>query len=85
MPVPPSVLAEPPIPRTISAHPSSSAARTASPTPRLVEVRGSSRPPGRCTIPQVSASSTTAVAPSTAYRAWSGRPVGPDVVVVRPS
>ena len=86
-PAPPSVLADPPTPTTTSAAPRSSAARTASPRPRLDAVRGAGTASGSRPSPQASASSTSTVGPSdggflpsppaTARVAVTGRPVGP--------
>ena len=77
MPAPPSVDALPPMPIVTEVHPASSAAATASPTPRLLAVIGAGTPPGSRARPQTSAISTTASAPRRAYDVSTASPVGP--------
>ena len=84
-PVPPSVVALPPMPRTTRCTRSSSAAATSSPVPQVDACRGSGRPPGSWASPDAVASSTTAVRGATpsgesAKDARTGAPVGPVTV-----
>ena len=65
--------------------PEATAARTCSPTPRVSARQGARRPPGSRPSPLDSASSTSAVRPSTAYVASTGSPVGPLTGAVRRS
>ncbi|GAA3038264.1 hypothetical protein GCM10020000_15550 [Streptomyces olivoverticillatus] len=79
MPAPPSVVALPPTPSTIVRAPASSAARTSSPVPYVVAVRGARTPWGSRRSPDASAISTTAVRlpRSSAKAAATGSPTGP--------
>src|SRR6478735_1272624 len=82
MPMPPSVLELPPRASTTRSGLRPRANRTASPKPRLEAFSGSRLPSGSSARPQVLATSTTAVAPSKAMSAWTGRPVGPATVTL---
>src|SRR5947207_6564851 len=78
MPAPPSVVALPPIPRTICLTPASSTAQSTSPVPRVEAAKGSRWSGETRDSPEADASSTTARRPSCerSHRATTGRPSG---------
>lgn len=85
MPVPPSVVALPPMQSTRRSTSASRAAATSSPVPRVLAQRGSALPPGSNARPEAAASSTNAVRGTelsglSANGASTGRPVGPETV-----
>ena len=77
IPAPPSVLALPPMPSTISRQPWSSAARTTSPVPYELAPSASSRSGISSASPDTSAISTTATPSRAANAVVTGSPVGP--------
>ncbi len=87
IPIPPSTVALPPIPRMRLRTPSSMAARMSSPVPQVVAFMGSSPPGGTSSIPLAEAISMTAVRPSGSkpYDATTGSPRGPVTVTERSS